>query len=271
MLLVAEILHRFVVDQRVDRARVRPRILLVHLPAILGAPLGDRDRVADVADQRHRRNQREPDLVLHEQDARDQGDFHQGGEDIVDGVAEQVGNRAAAAFDVARYPAGLPRQVEAQRKRVQVAEHLQGHAAHRAVLHLCEYELAQFGEERGREPQHAVPGEQQERHRDQGTLHRKPVDDFLHHQGHADIGELAGHQKREGEQHPSPELPQVGKQESERVPLAALARLRGTRRHRGGNRRVVTMHGCSLTGRRPGAGPHRHRCRYGVIMWRPRT
>src|SRR5256885_341870 len=47
-LLVAEVLHRLVIQQAVDGARVRPRVELVGAPADLHAPLGDQHREPDV-------------------------------------------------------------------------------------------------------------------------------------------------------------------------------------------------------------------------------
>jgi len=107
---------------------------------------------------------------------------------------------------------------------MQMAEHLQGDAAHRALLDLGERQFAQFGKKCRRHPQHAVPQQQQQWHRHQRLLDGQEIDDLLHDERDADICELRAHQKREGEQYPAPELPQVGKQGGKRVPLALLAR-----------------------------------------------
>ena len=82
-------------------------------------------------------------------------------------------------------------QMEAQRQRVQVAEHLQRDLAHRALRHLGEQELAKLGEQRRRQPQQAVGHEQRERHEQRGRASVQAVDDLLQQQRHADIGALA--------------------------------------------------------------------------------
>ena len=165
-LLVAEVLDRLVVEQAVDRARVRLRVELVHLAAGTRAPVGDRDRREDVERQRGERDRDERPVVAGDQDRRDEADLDQRGQDREQREADQRGDAALAALDVAREPARLPREMEAQRQRVQVAEHLERDRAHRALRHLCEQVFAKLGEERRRQPQHAVGDEQREGHRE---------------------------------------------------------------------------------------------------------
>ena len=82
-------------------------------------------------------------------------------------------------------------QVEAQRQRVQVAEHLERDLAHRALRHLGEQELAQLGEQRRRQraagrrrrAARAAP-------RAAPCCAVEAVDDLLQQQRHADVRDL---------------------------------------------------------------------------------
>ena len=120
------------------------------------APLGDRHREGDVDRERDGGDRDERPVVARDQDRRHQRDLDQRRQDREQREADQRRDAALAALDVARQPAGLSRQVEAQRQRVQVAEHLERDRAHRALRHLGEEVFAQFGEERRRQPQQAV-------------------------------------------------------------------------------------------------------------------
>ncbi len=95
-------------------------------------------------------------LNLYEQDARDQGDLHQGGQDVEHHEGEQEADAAAAALDVAGHAAGLAVQVKAQGQGVQVPEHLQGDAADGPLGDLGEHGIAQFAECRAAQAQQPV-------------------------------------------------------------------------------------------------------------------
>ena len=67
--LVVEVLHRLVVEQRVDGLAVRHRVEFVHLAPELGAPLGHADGEGHVEHQRGHRDPDEADVELDAQDA----------------------------------------------------------------------------------------------------------------------------------------------------------------------------------------------------------
>mmetsp|Transcript_16529 Transcript_16529/g.64517 ORF Transcript_16529/g.64517 Transcript_16529/m.64517 type:complete len:491 (-) Transcript_16529:421-1893(-) len=223
--LVVEILDRLVVQQRVDGLAVGHGVQLVERAAELGAPLGDDDREADVDHQRRHRNAREPRVELHPQQRQHQHDLDQRRHDAVERVADQRMHRPRAALDVARHAAGLALQVEAQRQVVQVAEHLQRDAARRALGGLGEDQLAQLGEQRGRQPQAAVGQQQAQRHHQQGLglpgFEVQRIDQMLEQQGHADIAELGAHHEGQGQADPPAVAPQVRQKAADGAPVAA--------------------------------------------------
>ena len=121
--LVAEVLDRLVVEQAVDRARVGLAVELVHrrrkcVRHSVIVMVND-----DVERERARGDRDERPVVAGDQDRRDERDLDQRRQDREQRVADQRRDAALAALDVAREPAGLAREVEAQRQRVQVAEH----------------------------------------------------------------------------------------------------------------------------------------------------
>ena len=133
-------------------------------------------------------------------------------------VRQQGRDAARAALDVARHPAGLPLQVKAQRQRMQMAEHLQRDAPDGALGDAHEHDVAQFREQRRRQPQQAVDHQQRKRQHQDGGLRVQGIDDALHHQRHADVGHLGGGQTGERNEHASLELQQVGKQRAQGGP-----------------------------------------------------
>ena len=188
--LVAEVLDGLVVEQAVDRARVGLRVELVHLPAEPGAPVGDEDRRGDVERERGQRDRDEGPVIARDQDRRHEPDLDQRRQDGEEREADQRRDPALAALDVPGEAAGLAREVEAQRQRVQVAEGLQRDRAHRALRHLGEQVFAQLGERGRRQPEEAVRDQQHERHHQHRGALVEPVDDRLHQHRHADVGDL---------------------------------------------------------------------------------
>nr|GEU28155.1 hypothetical protein [Tanacetum cinerariifolium] len=205
VVLVAEVLDGLIVDQRVDGAGIGLRIEFVHGAAKVRAPVGDRDREHDVRHQRDEGNHREPDIVMQHQVTQHQRDFHQRGQDVEQRVGNQRAHRARAAFDIARHAAGLAIEVEAQRQGVQVTEHLQRNGAHGALRHARKQELAQLGEHGRRQPQQAIRHQRRHRQHQQRlrVLRRdgERVDQPLHHDGHAHVGQLGAHQAAQRQQH----------------------------------------------------------------------
>jgi hypothetical protein len=98
---------------------------------------------------------------------------------------------------------------KAQRKTVQVAEHVQRHAPDCALNDPHEYDIAQFGEQRRREAQDPVDREQRHRQRDDRELRIEAVDDLLHHERHRDVRQLRGGEKYERDHDAPAVFPQV--------------------------------------------------------------
>ena len=139
-------------------------------------------------------------------------------------------------------------EVEAQRQRVQVAEHLERDVAHRALRHLGEQELAQLGEQRRRQPQQAVGDEQRERHGEQRGLAVEGVDDLLQQHRDADVGDLGGDQRGQRRDHPPLVRPEVGQQRADGAEVAARCAAR--RRVRRGGVAAHVVAGAGVRGSR---------------------
>ena len=75
---------------------------------------------------------------------------------------------------------------------MQMAEHLQRHAPDGALGDAHEHDVAQLREQRSRKPQQAVNHQQRKRQHEDGGVGVQGIDDALHHQRHADIGNFGG-------------------------------------------------------------------------------
>jgi hypothetical protein len=221
-LLVAEILDRLVVEQAVDRARVRLAVELVHLPPEMRAPLGDGDGECDVDAECARGDRDEAPIVFDDQDRGHECDLDKRRQDRKQRIADERRDAALAALDVAREAAGLPCEMEAHRQRVEMPKDLQPDLAHGALRHLREQELAQLGEERRRQAQEPVGHEQSKRNGEHGGARIEAVDDALHQQRHAHVGELRRDEAGKRCEYPPLVFPQVRQQRAQRVPVALL-------------------------------------------------
>ena len=220
--LVAEVLHRFVIQQAVDGARVGLRVELVGAPADVHAPLGDQHGERDVDRHGAEGDRGKAPVELAEQHRRDQREFEDHRQDREQQVRKQRRDAARAALDVARHPAGLALEVKAQRQAVQVPEHAERHAPDGALRDAHEHHVAQLGEQRGREAQAAVDGEQRDRHRDDRGPRVEPVHDLLHNEGHRHVRQLGGDQAGERRRYPPLVFQQIGQQDAQRAPFIAF-------------------------------------------------
>ena len=233
VLLVAEVLHRLEVEQRVDRLGVRAAVGLVHRAPELDAPLRDRHRVADVGDHGDQRDQRDGDVQRQPQDHEHQRQLDQRRDDVEQAEAQQDLDRAHAALDGAREPAGLAPEVEAQRQRVQVAEHLERDAADGALADAREHRVPDLAEG---ERQHARGAVREDHPHRQGQrevrvapvaaqrVHRLLVEERHDHHRH-----LGADQEQHRDRHPQAHVrrvrgPQVGQQAAQRADVAEGAR-----------------------------------------------
>ena len=198
VILVAEIFHGFIVDQRIDGLGIRLRVEVVHGAAEMRAPVRHQDGKRDVGHQRHRRDHGKPDVVMQDQIAEHEGDFHQRRQDVEQGIGNERADAARAPFDIARHAARLAVQVKAQGQGMQVAEHLQRDGAHGPLRHPGEQEFAQFRKQGGRQAQQAIRHQQADRQHQQRLRMRRRdrhgVDEFFQDQGHAHVGQLGAHQ-----------------------------------------------------------------------------
>ena len=162
--LVAEILHRFVVDQAVQRFGRGVVVGVVHRPAVAAAAAGEDGGEADIDQHREAGDDRVAP-VEHVPD--DGGDHHQlqcRRNNIEDGEAQHRLHSQHAAIDDPRQSAGLPVQVETQADRVQVAEGTQRQQPHSALLNRGEEGIADLAEARRSHADRAI--RQDQRHRD---------------------------------------------------------------------------------------------------------
>jgi hypothetical protein len=232
-LLVAEILDRLVIEQAVDRTCVRFRIELVHLPAKAGPPLGDQHRAKNVERQCARGDRDECPVVASDQDRRYQTDLDERRQNREQREIDQRRNAARAALDVAGQAARLSRQMEAQRQRVQVAEHFERDIAHRALRHLGEQVFAKLGKRRRRQPQRAISDQQRQRHDEDCRRLVEAVDDLLQQHRHTDVGDLGADQRGQRRDDAPFVGPQIRQQVADRPPIGIAARLgRSGQRHR---------------------------------------
>ena len=164
MLLVAEILHRFVVDQAVQRLGGGIVVGVVHGPAVAAAAAGQHRGEADID---HHREAGDDGIAPVEHVPDDGGDHHQfqrRRHDVEHGEAQHRLHAQHAAVDHPGQAAGLAVEVKAQADRVQVAEGAQRQQPHRALLDRGEQRVADFPEagradaDRRRRPGSGRPG-----------------------------------------------------------------------------------------------------------------
>ena len=110
---------------------------------------------------------------------------------------------------------------------MQVAKHLQRDPSHCLLGDAGEHQLAQLGEQRGRETERAVGQQQCRRHDDHrlrlGDVQR--VDQFLEDDRYGDVRAFGGEQAGQGDHHPILVGPQVGEQLAKRLPVVAFGGL----------------------------------------------
>ncbi|MCY1518953.1 hypothetical protein D9M68_536880 [compost metagenome] len=237
MLFVAEILDRFVVQQAFDRLGVGLRIGLVHLPPELGAPFRHDERVRHVEDDGRAGGQGQPGVEHLPQHDADQPDLEEGRQDVEEQERQQRLDAFGAALDGAAQAAGLARQVEAQRQRVQVPEDLQADRADGVLADAGEDGVAQFGKQQGEHPRGAVGQDQPQGHRDRS---RRALAQFVHgllvQQGNIDRGRLGGEQAQQRRDHAGLQArlagrPEVGEERAQRMEITAAFGPRFGRRH----------------------------------------
>ncbi len=230
VLLVGEVLHRLEIEQAVDRLGVGLGVALVHLAAMLDAPVGDDEGESDVAEDRDERDDGEFEGVEVPQDAADEQDLEQRRNDVEQHEREQELDAADAALDRPRHAAGLALEMEAQRQAVEMAEGVEPDHAHGMLLDLGEDRIAQLARGLRHDPCDAVGDDQHHRHGDDLLRGAERVDGLPVEQRHADIDEFRDDEARHRQDDTGPELdrfarPDIGKELAEAAQLLAEAGL----------------------------------------------
>jgi uncharacterized protein (TIGR00730 family) len=205
-ILGGEGLHGLEVQERIHRTTRRLTVALVHLAAVLQAPVGDAE--GDYGVDRHGRcgDGRKLGPVLPREHARRERELDDGGRDVESEKPQQeVDGAHAALYDAVERacPFGL---VEAHRERVDVREHRGAGAPLRLLADGREDGVADLRTGRGGEPQRRPESHEPDEHRQRAarvTL-RQPVDAVRQHQRRKHRDHLAG--ERESERRPDPEL-----------------------------------------------------------------
>ena len=147
--LVVEILHRLVVQQRINGSRVGAGISGVHGTAKLGSPLSDHDGERDVQHECSQRNEHVAGVEGGAQNHEHKRHLYEGGDDAVKRVRNERLHAARTPLNVARHATRLSRQVKTQAQAVQVFENLQGDMACRPFRCLGKHQFAGFGKQGG--------------------------------------------------------------------------------------------------------------------------
>ena len=241
---VVEVLDRLVVEQRIDRAGAGLGVGLDRGAIELRAPFGHRHRPGDIGDQHEQRDDGEPDVVQQHQHDRHQHHLDDRRHDRVQGPVQQVGDGAAAAFDIARHAAGAAVEMEAQRKCVQVAEHRQHHHARAARHHAGEDDLPHLGEHAFGQSRCAIGQQQGDRDQGRRRVDAERVDQPLQHHRHGEAGEFGCQQADHRQGDAQPIRLQERNQAREHLRGRAFARR-------------------AIEGKFRGGGAHR--CKYGAV------
>ena len=168
---------------------MRLRVGFVHLPAKLGAPLGDGYGEDDIAGDANEGDECIPDAEQRPQDAADEQDFQQCRQNVEQHEAEQEVDTLGAALDRPADGAGPPVEVEAEAQRMQVLEGAQSGGADRPLRHLGEHRVSKFAERLGEHAGDAVSDDQHDRHRRDlaELIGGKSVNDELVECRHGDV------------------------------------------------------------------------------------
>ncbi len=133
--LGAEIFHRLVVQQRVDRLGVGLGIGIVHLAANFDPPFGRDVGVIHVDHDGDHCDEHVAPVELPQQHGHQQRDLDDGRDQLQDHHPHNDLDAEAAALQHARQAAGLALQVKAQRQFMHVHESEVGELAHRVHRH----------------------------------------------------------------------------------------------------------------------------------------
>ena len=144
--LGAEVFHRFVIEQAVDRARQRSPVEFVHPATQLVAPFGDLARHGDIGGDGERgRGDQLPAEVQVEDDA-DRDELDCGGSDVEQQEVEHDVDALGPAVDRLGDLSRATREMETERKLVQPDERVFGKLAGGVLPDAFEGDVAQIVE-----------------------------------------------------------------------------------------------------------------------------
>ena len=198
MLFVAEVLHRLVVQQAVDRLGVGLGVGVVHATDELDAPFRQHDREQDVACDDAQRHRREAPVVEPPQDDGDQGNLEQRRQDVESGEADQELHALGAALDDAAQSAGLALEMEAKAECMEMTEHFEREVADRPLRHRREDRIAHLAEGLRQHARQAIGKDQRDRHRHSLRLAvAQGIDGVLVEERHIDVDHFGQDQQHE--------------------------------------------------------------------------
>jgi hypothetical protein len=164
--LRVEIFDRLVVEQRIHGLRIGLVVGIVHRPADVDAPAGQREGEIGVACDHGRHDHHEPDVELPPQQHRDKDELQRGREDVEDRQRQQAVDRLGSPVDDARQPAGVPLEMEAQRQGMEMMERLDRDNAKRMVGDLRQHAVAQLRHRLAHDPGDPVADDEGDRDQD---------------------------------------------------------------------------------------------------------
>ena len=221
-LLSGEILHRLVIQERVDRPRRRAGVEVVHLLAQLVAPIGDQAGIGDVGHHHHGGRGHQFPSELDPEGHADSDQFQDRGRDVEQQEVEHHVDALGPALDDLGHRPGAPRQVKAQGQSVQMPEGMFRQRPGGVLSDPFEDHVAQIVEEGAAEPRGGIGHDQ--RHRDRGGSAgstRHLVDRGGIGEPHQERHGLPDHDQDHGEHDPALHLglavgPHIGEEAAQR-------------------------------------------------------
>ena len=234
-LLIAEIFHRLVVEQAVDRLRMRLGVGFVHVAADGDAPLAGPEGEPDIdADGEQHDHHIDPAEIPGDQ-TRDHRELDRRGDRVQHRHAHDSVDAVDAALDDAAQASGAALQMKAQRKLMQMPEGAVGELAHGVLGNHGEPHVAELREQHHQHAAHAIGDDQhggdggEAERREPGDFARarlagEEVDDRLVGDRHGERDRLGDHERQKREHHPHAEIGAIGRPDIRRK-LAQHAQL----------------------------------------------
>ena len=153
--LGAEIFHRLVIEQTVDRLLIGVRVALVHLAADGDAPVGGEGRIGEIGGQRQNEHRAIAPVELVDEHAEHQRHFDDGRRARGHHQPRQRLDGVAAPLEDAGKPACLAADVKAQGQFVHVHEQVRGEPAHGVHRHGRKNAVPRLHKDNGNDPDSA--------------------------------------------------------------------------------------------------------------------